>query len=1318
MNRGKFLLMLSLLGGLTTLILIQGVLASGPRAPAACVPGPHSGHITADETWCLSDSPHDLSDNVTVDPGVTLVIEPGVMVRGADDKSLKVQGHLEAVGTPTQPITFTSIANTWEPARWSGLIFDGSQGEGTGNLRYAVVMHSGDAVYYNLPGVENYWGGNIYVRDVLSGEVHIEDTQIISAAFGFGTLHGSDYGLFVDNSRVIISGTLFSEIGDGQTSTGTDDDYPIHIRGASSVVTLTNTAFDDNHHDRVLLWPDAMTAHDITLYAQPTLESYELQGDLTIPPTYTLTIEPGVTVMGRWEAELGIEGHLEAVGSPAQPITFTSAANSGGYQWSGLVFDGGSGDLSYVTVRYGGQPNSVLSDNGANITARDVLSRELTLRNASIESEFYFWGGYRTAPDYGLYAQNSHVIISNTLFTENGDDDYRHADGGLYVNGESVVLVSNSLFQTNQGTGLIVDSDDAFVRVTNSEFTANVIDGVRNNGNATVILGGEEAQSNSLYDNAGYGANQAGATGQIIATSDWWGDASGPTHSSNPGGTGEEITDRVIYAPWLEEPPAPLTTTQQLVWLISPQHVSPGEVTNLGIYLQNRLTETLENAVLIVRLPHEADYLQSTSGGGYWPNRHEVVWQLGDVASGASMDFGVQLRFHWGLAPHLHTSFQALLASDNLPSDAIDLTEYQHFTAPLIVARQTMTADEITATLQGDADLMALYQRALDEGFTFYGSAISQTLNLGQRSVTLALLDRDRPQEVMLVHRVDDRRMLIHITNDAVSAYDLDKGWMRNVETADWDFWGDWDSTQPFGPTRPCVGLSCEDPSFGKCYRNCIISNLPGWVLGNAISLLGSAQSAAACHSCMKYGGVSECQACSAALAEIATGLNGIGVGMDLLQCYNDCMDPDKRGDYVCSQDRTECVTAGFWGALGVRTLRTYTCDTVYCTYLWGYEDTVCASGQSCEECCAMWQKNCEPPSCQNHGTCPTDDTEVVIAGDPNEMYGPLKVIPGEWMTYTIAYENVGEGTAYGVYVESTLPAEVDDSTLSIGGNGIYFPDNHVIVWQVGELAAGASGSVTCTVQVPASAVSGTVLAAQAVVYFPSVPETTPTNPVVTLVQDIAAQEQEVETEENVPVEITLGSSSPAGASLTYTVTTQPSNGALSGNPPDLTYTPDENFEGMDSFEFTVSDGTHTSYPARVVITVRTGNESEPPNIVMTSPREDENEVRVSETPLYEDVYRPGILAYADEPLNASTITTATVALQAEDGSRPQIELSYDEYRHAILILLHEPLRRNTVYRVTIGAGVQDTSGNALGEDYTWQFATWSFKVYLPFIAR
>ncbi len=80
-------------------------------------------------------------------------------------------------------------------------------------------------------------------------------------------------------------------------------------------------------------------------------------------------------------------------------------------------------------------------------------------------------------------------------------------------------------------------------------------------------------------------------------------------------------------------------------------------------------------------------------------------------------------------------------------------------------------------------------------------------------------------------------------------------------------------------------------------------------------------------------------------------------------------------------------------------------------------------------------------------------------------------------------------------------------------------------------------------------------------------------------------------TQEDMPKPITLAGSDEDGDQLTYSVITQPSHGQLSGTAPELTYNPDTNFHGSDSFTFKVNDGEIDSVPAAVAITVAPVND-------------------------------------------------------------------------------------------------------------------------------
>ncbi len=79
---------------------------------------------------------------------------------------------------------------------------------------------------------------------------------------------------------------------------------------------------------------------------------------------------------------------------------------------------------------------------------------------------------------------------------------------------------------------------------------------------------------------------------------------------------------------------------------------------------------------------------------------------------------------------------------------------------------------------------------------------------------------------------------------------------------------------------------------------------------------------------------------------------------------------------------------------------------------------------------------------------------------------------------------------------------------------------------------------------------------------------------------------QNLTTNKNIALPITLKGS---GGSLTYTVLTQPANGTLSGTAPNLTYTPNSNFTGTDSFTFLVNNGSTNSVPATITLGVQAG---------------------------------------------------------------------------------------------------------------------------------
>ncbi|MDI6821921.1 MAG: S-layer homology domain-containing protein [Actinomycetota bacterium] len=118
---------------LALLVISTLMLTLIPISPAAATEV--SGEITKDTTWTVAGSPYIVTDDVFVENGATLTIEPGVEVkfnRGAGEKlfSLRIGsvggGTLIADGTWDDPIIFTSNRPYPVPGDWDCIFFGDS----------------------------------------------------------------------------------------------------------------------------------------------------------------------------------------------------------------------------------------------------------------------------------------------------------------------------------------------------------------------------------------------------------------------------------------------------------------------------------------------------------------------------------------------------------------------------------------------------------------------------------------------------------------------------------------------------------------------------------------------------------------------------------------------------------------------------------------------------------------------------------------------------------------------------------------------------------------------------------------------------------------------------------------------------------------------------------------------------------------------------------------------------------------------------------------------------------------------------------------
>ena len=209
-------------------------------------------------------------------------------------------------------------------------------------------------------------------------------------------------------------------------------------------------------------------------------------------------------------------------------------------------------------------------------------------------------------------------LVAECLF----DGNYAGEDGGggilVCVELATAIGISRSTFSGNSSTGPgagIACYDGCNVSVDSSTIADNAGDGV---------YFGDDGSINfcNIVENSGYGVDGFGGTD---ATWNWWGDPSGPG-GAGPG-TGDEVSEGVLYDPWLTE-----------VGIEGPALESP-----LGLSVLPN--PACSDATILFELPSEGvvgigvydlagRLLETMVDGPMTPGEHSVVFVGGSLASG------------------------------------------------------------------------------------------------------------------------------------------------------------------------------------------------------------------------------------------------------------------------------------------------------------------------------------------------------------------------------------------------------------------------------------------------------------------------------------------------------------------------------------------------------------------------------------------------------------------------------------------------------------------------------------------------------------
>ncbi len=348
----------------------------------------HEANVTKDETWTADGSPHIVTGDIAVRDGAKLTIEPCAEVRIAKGATFGVatvpnpgEGTLLAEGTATKRITFKRLdAEAWGPLT--------VMTNGKVTLRY-VTLEGGDGLLVRgraaLP----------IAKDVLVDHVTIKGAK--------------GYGANLYEGSAFAPGSTDLEI----TGSGKE---PLRV-GEHALDTLPKGTYSGNASDAIRIIMDSVQPYaglqeNGTMHVRgvPYIfgelgnESLRVEENSATKAATTLTIEAGVTVkfmkgtsfqMNHFTSDKPAGGALVALGTAAQPITFTSAEPTPAKgDWQGLWFGAvplGTNKLDHVVIDYAGGDcscvlvscNQVVADEGAIIFTQPPASG-FTLTNSVI----------------------------------------------------------------------------------------------------------------------------------------------------------------------------------------------------------------------------------------------------------------------------------------------------------------------------------------------------------------------------------------------------------------------------------------------------------------------------------------------------------------------------------------------------------------------------------------------------------------------------------------------------------------------------------------------------------------------------------------------------------------------------------------------------------------------------------------------------------------------------------------------------------------------------------------------------------------------
>ena len=279
--------------------------------------------VENDQTWNLLDVDYrvtnlEINAELTLAPGITLVSSEG------SNLDIRDGGTLKAIGTESQPITFT--AQQQSPGFWTGIqIFTSTENE----MDHTIV---------------EYGGGPAGNTDANVG-VFFQDSRLTirnsilrhSETFGFD---------FSDNIDLVMDNVI-----------STENNRPGQLSFNDVSMLGTTNSFTGNTDDRVFLTSSISTSQVVPNIGVPYLSTRT--GTSTV--SGNVSIAPGVEIQFGSNGGFNVQatGALSIVGEPGNPVILTGAQQEAGF-WNGIQYtfsDSPNNVIDNAVIEFAGAPS-------------------------------------------------------------------------------------------------------------------------------------------------------------------------------------------------------------------------------------------------------------------------------------------------------------------------------------------------------------------------------------------------------------------------------------------------------------------------------------------------------------------------------------------------------------------------------------------------------------------------------------------------------------------------------------------------------------------------------------------------------------------------------------------------------------------------------------------------------------------------------------------------------------------------------------------------------------------------------------------------